>query len=88
MVEMFDANRIFTAETDTKLAAYYLNDTIRSHLYTILVSMTQAKKHMNPQESKKNNDRSGFCFIFPRKYARLLSLNLEISRGGQYLNTY
>ena len=33
---IFDANKIFTAETDTEKAAYCSNDTINSHLYTIL----------------------------------------------------
>ena len=38
---MFDANRRSTAETGTEYAAYYSNDTISNHLYTILTSMAQ-----------------------------------------------
>ena len=38
-MEMFEANRISTAETDTEYAAYCSNDTISSHFYTIILSM-------------------------------------------------
>ena len=39
IMEIFDASRISTAETDTEKAAYCSNDIISSHLYTILLSM-------------------------------------------------
>jgi len=40
-MEMFDANRISTAETDTEYAAYSSSDTINNYLSTIILSMVQ-----------------------------------------------
>ena len=38
-MEMFDANRISTAENDTEKAAYSPSDTISNCLYAIILSM-------------------------------------------------
>ena len=43
-MEMFDANRISTAETDKEYAAYFSSDSISNYLQTILLSMVESNK--------------------------------------------
>ena len=76
-MEMFDANRISTVETDTEKAAYCSNNSISSHLYTILLYMVQ--KHIGKNHSINWKNAS---FVFNDKSEEVLQMveSIHISK--------